>query len=98
VVDTRGSGGHGRPLGKHRRVLSLRRLLALGTVAALLLLFLGARQSPRPEWQGFVGVRGMHVSGSHLRVKTLRSPVQFIVQEGSRECCESKRLFCCAAV
>lgn len=70
VVDTRGSGGHGRPPGKHRRVLSLRRVLALGTVSALLLLFLGARQSPRPEWQGFVGVRGMHVSRNHWRDTT----------------------------
>jgi hypothetical protein len=66
VVDTRGSGGHGRPPGKHRRVLSPRRVLAALTAAALMLLFLGARQSPRPEWQGFVGVRGLHVSAFSL--------------------------------
>lgn len=65
VVDTRGSGGHGRhPGARHHRgrVLSRRRVLMALTAAALLLLFVGARQSPRPEWQGFVSVRGLHVS------------------------------------
>lgn len=67
VVDTRGSG-HARPLGRHgpRRVLSKRRLLYLATGATLLLLFLGARHSPRPDWHGFVTVNNQQVRGALL--------------------------------
>ena len=64
VVDTRETAGRGRGSGRaggRGRTLNKRRLLMTLIAATLALLFLGARQSPRPEWQGFVSVRGLQV-------------------------------------
>lgn len=63
VIDTK---SHLRPPVRHgggRGPRTLRRrVLVLIVASVLALLFISLKQAPQPEWQGFVGVRGLQVS------------------------------------